>query len=76
MTDKPGIGKNVYRQEIVRGQNATTAARQALRRILDEQPGPATTNMLLAAAALALGEIEAALNKLDEIGRNAKNVDK
>ena len=30
------------------------------------------TNMLLAAAALSLGEIESVLNKLDEIGRNAK----
>jgi predicted Zn-dependent protease len=76
MTDKPGIGKNLYNQEIVRGRNAAKEARRALRRILDEQPGPAMTNMLLAAAALSLGEIEAVLNELDKIGRQAKNAEK
>lgn len=76
MTDKPGIGKNIYNQAVVRGRNGAESARNALRRLLEEQPGPQTTAMLIAKAALALGEIEAALNELDAIGRNSKNVDK
>lgn len=73
MTDKPAIGRNVYNQALVRGRQATANARRALRRIIDEQPGPATTNALLTSAALSLADIEAVLNELDEIGRNAKN---
>jgi thioredoxin-like negative regulator of GroEL len=76
MSDKPAIGRNVYNQAINRGRHAQSTARQALRRILDEQPGPQTTALLLAKAALALGEIEAILNELDEIGRNAKRTSK
>lgn len=73
MTDKPAIGKNIYRQQIVRGRNAAAEARRALLRIVDEQPGPATTGMLLTKAGLLLGEIESVLNELDEIGRNSRN---
>lgn len=76
MTDKPTIGRNIYNQEIVRGRQAATEARRALRRIIDEQPGPQTIYMLLTSAALSLGEIESVLNRLDEIGRNAKNAEK
>ena len=74
MTDKPGAGRTLYKQEIVRGRNAAREARKALSRILNEQPGPAMTNMLLAAAALSLGEIESVLSRLDENGREAKNL--
>jgi uncharacterized protein HemY len=76
MTSLPEIGKNVYRDTLVRGRNANQSAREALRRLIEEQPGPQTTALLIAKAALALGEIEAVLNELDKIGRNAKNVDK
>jgi hypothetical protein len=73
MTDKPAVGKNIYNQALVRGRNAAAEARRALRRIIDEQPGPQTTYMLLTSAALSLGEIESVLNELDQIGRDAKN---
>jgi hypothetical protein len=73
MSDKPEIGKNAYNQALVRGRNAANAARHALRRLLDEQPGPQTTALLIAKAALSIGEIESILNELDQIGRNAKN---
>ena len=76
MSDKPAVGGFIYNQALVRGRNGTTSARHALRRLLDEQPGPQTTALLIAKAALALGEIEAVLNELDEIGRNAKNLNK
>ena len=76
MTSKPGIGKNVYNEALVRGRNAANAASQALRRLLDEQPGPQTTALLIAKAALSLREIETVLNQLDEIGREAKNIER
>jgi|RhiMetdeSRZDD1v2_1073273.scaffolds.fasta_scaffold60888_5 hypothetical protein len=75
MTDKPAVGKNIYKQQLVRGRHAAAEARRALRRIIDEQPGPQTTYMLLTSAALSLGEIESVLNELDEIGRHAKNIE-
>jgi uncharacterized protein HemY len=73
MTDKPAIGKNVWDGALVDGRNATSAARQALDRLIEEQPGPQTTALLIAKVAVQLGKIEAVLNQLDEIGRNAKN---
>ena len=76
MSHKPGIGKNVFNEALVRGRIATNTASQALRRLLEEQPGPQTTALLIAKAALSLREIEAALNQLDEIGRHAKNIER
>lgn len=76
MTDKPAVGKNLYKQALVRGRNGSRNARNALRRLIDERPGPQTTAMLIATAALALGEVDAALNELDEIGRNSKTLTK
>jgi len=73
MTHKPAIGKNVWDSALVDGRNATSAARQALDRLIDDQPGPQTTALLIAKVAVQLGKIEAVLNRLDEIGRNAKN---
>jgi hypothetical protein len=73
MSDKPGVGKTIWNQEITRGRNAADEARRALRRINDEQPGPATTNALLTAAALSIAEILTVLNELDKIGREAKS---
>ena len=73
MTSKPEIGKNAYKEALARGRNAAHAARQALSRIVDEQPGPQTLALLIAKTALSLGQIEAVLNELDEIGRNARN---
>jgi hypothetical protein len=75
VTTKPSVGKNVYNQVLVRGRNGTESARQALRRLIEEQPGPQTTAMLIAKAALALGEVEAVFSELEQIGRNSKNLD-
>lgn len=63
-------------QALTRGRNGATAIRAALRRMTDDGPGPQTTAMLIAKSALALIEIERALNELDEIGRKAKNFDR
>jgi hypothetical protein len=49
-------------------------AREALRRIIDDTPGPQTTAMLIAKAAVHLGKIDEALNELEQIGRRAKNL--
>lgn len=73
MTDKPKIGKTLWDHALVDGRNATSAARQALQRLIEEQPGPQTTYLLIAKVANQLGVIEAALNELDRIGRDAKN---
>jgi hypothetical protein len=76
MTDKPGLGKNVYKQALVRGRHAADDARKALRQLIDDQPGPNTTSLLIAKVALSISQIEAVLNELDEIGRQAKNAEK
>lgn len=73
MTDKPGIGKTVYKQAVTRGINANQRARRALTRIIEEKPGPQTMAWLIAEVALHLGVSDGAFTELDEIGRNAKN---
>ena len=50
------VGGYAWRQEIIRGRNANRAARHALRRIAEEDPGPRTLAMLLLKAANALGD--------------------
>lgn len=62
-------GGYVFRQEVVRAQNANRTARDALRRLLDERPGTQATAMLIAKAAQALSENLDALHALDAIGR-------
>lgn len=73
MSNKPEIGKTIFNQQLVRGWHASQDAREALRRLIDEQPGPQTTAMLIAKIALSVGQFEAVLNELDQIGREAKN---
>ncbi len=72
MTHKPEVGRNVYNEVLVRGRNATNVARRALNTLLDEQPGPQSTALLIAKVSLSLAQIEAVLNELDKIGREAK----
>lgn len=74
MSDKPKIGRNNYNELLRRGRMKTKNARDALRRIVEESPGPQTQALLLTKAALAIGDIEAVLTELDEIGRQAKNL--
>lgn len=74
MTNKPDVGKNVYKDALRRGRIKTQEAREALRRIVEESPGPQTTAMLITRVALALGSIEAIWTEFDDIGRTAKNL--
>ena len=74
MTDAPQIGKNVYNEALRRGRQNTRGAREAIRKMLEDAPGPQTTALLLTKIALAMGNIEAVFTELDEIGRAAKNL--
>jgi len=47
--------------------NANKAARAALRRMVDEQPGPQTMALLIARAANALGDNLEALREIERI---------
>ena len=72
MTSKPQLGKNIYNDELAKGRLATESLRQALDGLI-EDPGPQTRALLVAKAAVALSKLEAVLNNLTEIGRQAKN---
>ena len=74
MTSKPQVGKNLYNQALARGRAAKESARNALRRIVEESPGPQTQALLITKTALALIEIGAVFEELDEIGRNTKQL--
>ena len=74
MSTTPDLGRTAYNQILMRGRNASLIAREALRRIIDENPGPQTTSMLIAKAALYLGKIDETLTELEQIGRKAKNL--
>jgi hypothetical protein len=63
------IGGYVYRQELARVRSATGTARDYVKRILEEKPGPALTALYLAHVGIELGVITEAAATLDEIGR-------
>lgn len=65
------VGGYAFRQQIVDARNANRAARAALRRIIDETPGPQTLAMLIAKAANSLGENLEAINEIERIAREA-----
>ncbi len=71
MATKPQIGRNVFNQELTRGRQAAEAIRKALVD-MTEDPGPMTRAQLIAKAALNLSKIQAVLDELDKIGREAK----
>ncbi len=73
MTDKPKPGGYVYSEIIQSGRTKTKIARDALRKIVEENPGPQTLAMGITRVALVLGDIEAILSQLEQIGRDAKN---
>lgn len=74
MTDKPGIGRNIYRQEITRGRQSAEAIRRSLQRLVeDPPPGPREAAQLITRAALALNEIQSVFASLDAIGQYARN---
>ena len=64
---KRKAGGYVFRQELTRAMNANKAARAALRRMVDEQPGPQTMALLIARAANALGDNLEALREIERI---------
>lgn len=71
MATKPKVGSNNFNQELVSGRQAAEAIRKALIEMTSE-PGPQTRAMLIAKAALNLSKIQAVLDELDKIGREAK----
>jgi hypothetical protein len=67
---KRKAGGYAWRQELTRAVNANKAAREALRRIVDERPGPQTLALLIAKAATALAENLEALREIEQVGVN------
>lgn len=55
------------RMEINRARLANRVAREALKRIIDEQPGPQTLALLVAKIGAALGENQEALQEIEKI---------
>lgn len=72
MTDKPKVGANVYNALIQRGRSKTQTGREALRKMAEDDPGPQTRSILIARMAIVLGDIEAVLSELHQIGRDAR----
>lgn len=67
------IGKNQYKDALRRGRANAQQIREALRRLLEENPGPQTQATLITRIAVACGNIEAVYTELDEIGRQTKS---
>lgn len=76
MATKPKLGSNNYSELLRRCRSNNQVIRDALRRIVDEVPGPQTLAMLITKIAVAVGNNEAVISELDEIGRTAKNFQK
>ena len=72
MTQKAQLGKNIFNDELAKGRLATESLRRALDELIEE-PGPQSRAILIAKAAVAVSRLEAVLNQLDSIGRNARN---
>ena len=66
---KKRVGGYAFRQEIARARLANSRARAAVRRMVEEQPGPQLTALLAAKMANALGEILDALDEIERICR-------
>jgi len=72
MSTKAQPGKNQFKDQLEEGRYAAEQIRKALDQLIEE-PGPQTRALLIAKAAVSLSKILAVLNRVDEIGRNAKN---
>lgn len=70
MSDKPKPGGYFWRQDIARIRQANQKIRRAVRRILEENPGPQATAALLTQIALQVGFSDESLRDLEEIVRN------
>ena len=71
MSTPAQIGKNEYRAIVGNARCAKSDLRNTLRRIMQESREP-VVKALVGQAALALGELDEAINRLDEIGRNTR----
>lgn len=69
------IGKNEYQAEIQRGREANKEVRAIVRRIMQESSS-SLIQALAGKIALAISDNEEAIERLEEIGRKAKNFDK
>lgn len=67
MVTKRRVGGYIFRQELNRARRANARAREALRQIVDDRPGPQVLALLLSRAALALGENLDALQEMERI---------
>jgi len=74
MSTKAQPGKNKFKDELEEGRYAAEQIRKALDQLIEE-PGPQSRALLIAKSAVALSKILAVLNRLDEIGRNARNTE-
>jgi hypothetical protein len=74
MPTKPQLGRNLYRDLLRRGRENTQAMREALRRLVEDRPGPQAQAMLVTKIAMANGNLEAIFAELDEIGQTAKEL--
>lgn len=69
---KRALGGYAWNELVTKGHTSTAQAREALRRLLEDEPGPQTRAMLIARAALRLGEIDAVFNEIEKVTREAK----
>lgn len=70
MSTPAQVGKNEYRNAITEARNAAGAIRRTLKQIYSD--GNNLTRTLIGAAALSLSDLENAITRLEEIGRNTK----
>lgn len=61
----------IFRQQIVTMRQAVGIIRHSLRRLNDEKPGPQTSAMLIAKAAMALSEIQDGLVEVERLVSDA-----
>jgi hypothetical protein len=71
MSTPAQIGKSEYQAALAKGREANRAIRGLLKRLMQES-GSNLVQALTGRIALELGDNDEALERLDEIGRNAK----
>ena len=69
------IGRNEYNAALAQGREANRAIRSLLKRLMQES-GSSLVQALTGRIAIEIGENDEALERLDVIGRNSKNLEK
>lgn len=67
------IGKPKYRDALRRGREENQKIREALRRLLEDNPGPQTQAVLTTRIAVATGNIEAIFTELADFEKTLKS---